>query len=56
MQRFANDSIEETPAGASSTIAQRLVSDVVVVSFVVSDALGLSSLSLIGLLITPGCG
>ena len=58
MQRFANESIEETPVSVSSAASQLLVSDAVVVSgVVVPSALGLGGLAIFGLLlISPGCG
>ena len=53
MQRFANELLEETPAGVSSATAQPLVSTVANVGL----GLGFSGLAMIGLLlITPGCG
>ena len=52
MQRYANELLEETPAGVSSTAAQLLVSSVSV-----GLGLGLGGLAIIGLLlISPGCG
>jgi hypothetical protein len=55
MQRFANESIEEAPLSVSSTTSQ-LVASGAVVSGVVSSVLGLGSLGIFGLLISPGCG
>jgi hypothetical protein len=54
MQRCAHELLDETPVGVVSVVAPVLSSDLFVV---VVDALGLRSLSLIGLLlISPGCG
>jgi hypothetical protein len=55
MQRCAHELLDETPVGVASAIAPVGIvfgSDL----FVVVDVLGLRSLSLIGLLISPGCG
>jgi hypothetical protein len=57
MQRFANESIEETPVSVSSTAAQLVASNYLVSGVVVVGVLGLSSLAIFGaLLISPGCG
>ena len=53
MQRYAHELLDETPVGVASVTARVSGSDL----FVVVDALGLRSLSIIGLLlISPGCG
>ena len=53
MQRYTHELLDETPVGVASATAPALVSDL----FVVVGALGLRSLSIIGLLlISPGCG